>query len=100
VLLAATDELLVAKVATPGKVELIARHTCPVPCERALVWKDQAVAGGPKGLAAVDLTSGTARHFCSTPLGLRWAFAVAQGSVFLQDGGNLLVAPIPASTQR
>jgi len=90
--------VLVVQTDEPGALTVVARHTSPIPCERALIWKGQAVVGGPQGFATVDLKSGAARHFCDTPLGHRWAFAIAEGVIFLHGGeysAHLMTAPIP-----
>jgi hypothetical protein len=103
VLLASSDELLVVQADEPGKAQVIARHATPIPCDRALIWAGHAVVGGPKGFATVDLKTGAARHFCSTPLGSRWAYAIASGAVFFNGGeysAHLMTAPIPEAGSR
>jgi hypothetical protein len=53
------------------------------------------VIGGSSGFATVDLESGAAEHFCSTPLGHRWAYTVAADAVFFHSGTHLMTAAIP-----
>ena len=95
VLFAAAGELAVVSADQPGSVEVVKRHPLPVPCTRALVWKERAVVGGAKGFAVVDLATGAAAHFCSTRLGHRWAYTVAADAVFFHSGAHLMTAAIP-----
>jgi hypothetical protein len=95
ILMASAQELVVVKANQPGQVVVLARHTSPIPCDRALVWKEQAVVGGSQGLATVDLQTGEAQHFCSTPLAFRGAFVVAGEAVFFSAGGHLMTVPLP-----
>lgn len=95
ILLASTNELLIVTAEEPGKVEILQRFASPISCSRALVYKKKAVVGGSQGFATVDLATGAARHFCTTPLGHRWAFAVTEGAVFFHNGPRLMTAPLP-----
>jgi hypothetical protein len=94
-LFATTNELLVVSTAEPGKVTVEKRFPTPIPCVRALVDNGKAVVGGPQGFATVDLQTGASEHFCSAPLGHRWAFVVAGGAVYFHNGPKLLTAPLP-----
>jgi|GEM_PF-3424087 len=96
VLFAAAGELVVGCADEVGKVQVLKRFPTPVPCARALVWRGQAVVGGSQGFAVVDLGSGAATPFCSTPLGQRWAFTLAADAVFFHNGPHLMSAGIPA----
>lgn len=95
-LLASASELFIVSAETPGKIEILRRFACPAPCTRALVWRGKAVIGGSQGFATIDLTTGATTPFCSTPLGHRWAFAVASDTVFFYNGAKLLMAALPS----
>ncbi len=97
VLFAGAGELVLGCADEPGRVEPLKRFPAPVPCARALVWKGRAVIGGSAGFAVVDLESGAAAHFCSTPLGHRWAFTIAADAVYFHQGPHLMTAPLPSS---
>jgi hypothetical protein len=96
VLFAGANELVIGCVDEPGQIQILRRFPIPLPCTRALLWQGNAVVGGASGFATVDLTTGSAVHFCSTPLGHRWAFTVAAGAVHFHRGTHLLTAAIPA----
>jgi hypothetical protein len=98
-LCATANELLIVSAGTPGKADVEKRIPSPIPCARALVYDGQAIVGGVQGFAVVDLQTGTTDHFCSTPLGLRWAFVVAQGAVYFHSGPQLRKAPLPGRKQ-
>jgi hypothetical protein len=95
VLLAARDKLAVASVEEPGRVDIEREFACPIPCLRALALPGRAVVGGPQGFAVIDLVTGVADHFCSTPLGQRWAYTIAGEAVFFARGTRLMTVTLP-----
>ncbi len=95
VLLASRGEVWVVRATLPGHLETLCRHPSPLPLTRALVWKGQAVIGGPDGFAVLDLETGKSQIFCNTPLGSRLAFALAGGKVFFHQGTHLRCTSLP-----
>ena len=95
VLLVSAQELAVGCADEAGRITILAKHSSPVPCARALVWNGRAVVGGASGFAVVDLQTGAARPFCHTPLGHRWAYTIAADAVFFHNGTHLMTAAIP-----
>jgi hypothetical protein len=95
ILFSSEGELLIGSADTSGQLTIEKRFPCPVPCTRVLPYQGEAVIGGPKGFAVVNLKTGASQTFCSTPIGHRWAFAVTEGAVFFNSGAELMTAPLP-----
>jgi hypothetical protein len=96
-MLSASRELLLVDVSSPGRTRVIKTIKLGLPCSRVINWSGLIVVGGEKGFGTVDLSSGAVNHFCSTPLGSRWAFTAASGSVYFGSGGHLMRARLPAT---
>lgn len=94
-MISGTHDLLVADVTRGGTARIVKTISLPFACARVIEWNGRIIVGGESGFATVDLTNGGIIHFCSSPLGSRWACAVTSGSVYFARGGHLMKAPLP-----
>ena len=95
IVIADSTTLLLMDVQAPGRYTIRRRVSLPFPCARVLVARDRAIVGGEEGFLAVDPVSGLMSHFCGTPLGSRWAFAIDDSSIYFGHGAHLMKAPLP-----
>ena len=93
--LADTDRVLILDLSTSGRYQVTRSFTTPFSCSRILADGDRIVAGGSGGFVAIDLRTGRQDHFCSTPIGSRWACVVASGSLYFGSGGRLMRCALP-----
>lgn len=87
--------LLMVDTDSPGSYRIVKTVSLPFGCSRLLEACNWAILGGEKGLLAVDVVSGQIIHFCRTPIGSRWAFALEGPSVFFSNGAHLMKATLP-----
>jgi hypothetical protein len=93
--IADSTTLLMIDVQSPGRYRIMQTVTLPFACVRVLVARDRAILGGEKGFLAVDMGSGVTSHFCRTPLGSRWAFAIDDSWVYFGSRAHLMKTPLP-----